>query len=320
MRTLSMIVLSLCLSFSQAHAAEKADVVASIKPLHSLVQGVMGDTGAAALVVTGAASPHGFALKPSQLQLLHHAKIVFYIDDSFEHFLTKAFATMPEGVKRHAVVQHADLTLLERRAGGVWEEHVHHEEGHHDHHDHHDHHGHVDHAEAVHDMHIWLDPENSQKITTSVAAALSAAYPENRARYEANAAALITRLKALDEELRTALAGVQQKPFIVLHDAYQYFEQRYGLTGVGAITLEPEMPPSIHRMQQIRKKVADAQAVCVFREPQFSDKLVKAVLEGSEAQSATLDPLGADLAPGPELYFTLMRDLAAAMNACLTPQ
>jgi zinc transport system substrate-binding protein len=312
-------------------AAETGDVVVTIKPLHSLVSGVMGDTGSARLLVTGNASPHDFQLKPSQVKAMSHASAIFYIDDSFETFLHGVFETLPKSVRRSAMAKKAGLTVLFHRKGGAWDahdhdghdEHGHKEEHHHDGHDEHghkeEHHhdAHDDHHDKYDDMHVWLDPENARKIVKFIVRELSEVYPENRDAYKANAQEYIKKINALDVELKTSLKGLQNKAFVVFHDAYQYFERAYSLSGVGSITFIPGVSPPPSRIREVREKLRQTGAKCVFREPQFSDRLVNTVAEGTNARGGTLDPLGADLAAGEELYFSLMRNLASNLKQCL---
>ena len=177
-------------------------------------------------------------------------------------------------------------------------------------HGHHHEHGDVD-------FHVWLDPENAVLMTYAIVDALGKADPENAATYEANANALIDRLEALLAEVDAALAPIRAKPFIVLHDAYRYFEDRFHLNAAGSITVNPERAPGVQRIAEIRDKVRELGGVCVFAEPQFDSRVVDVVIEGTDARSGTVDPLGAAIEDGPELYFTLIRDLAAAFTECL---
>ncbi len=282
-------------------------IVASIKPLQSLVQGVTGGTGETLVLVEGDVSPHGFSFKPSQLKALHEADVVFYFSADFELFLPGALAGLPPQVRQVPVVEKARLTVLEKRKGGAWEAHDHHDHGHEDHHD-----------RRGGDMHVWLDADNAKEIAKLIAAELGAVYPENRDGYERNAHALIARIDALDAKLKSTLADVKDKPFIVFHDAYQYFERRYGLSGVGSITLEPHEPLSANRILEIRAKIKTAGVVCVFREPQFSDKLIRTATQETDVRIGTLDPLGDGLESGADLYFDLLGNLGREFKHCLS--
>ncbi len=166
-------------------------------------------------------------------------------------------------------------------------------------------------------MHIWLDPVNAQAMVERIAAVLSEADAANAARYQVNAAALRARLGVLDSDLRQSLEPVRTRAFVVLHDAYQYFETRYGLNAAGSITISPERQPSAQALVAVRARIADTGAACVFAEPQFEPAIVATVVEGTGARTAVLDPLGADLPPGSDAYFQLLRGLAESLTDCL---
>lgn len=194
----------------------------------------------------------------------------------------------------------------DRRAGADDEEgeaHVHHEDGH-------------EHHSGEYNMHLWLDPTNAEVIVDSMAAALSRIDPERASVYGENAAAVKARLRALDEELEEAFAPVRDRGFIVFHDAWQYLDIRYGLRAVGSVTVNPDQSPGAARLAEIREKITGAEATCVFAEPQFEPRLVRTLVEGTGAATGTLDPLGAALDDGPDLYFDLMRENARAFRAC----
>ena len=170
---------------------------------------------------------------------------------------------------------------------------------------------------ALDDMHVWLDPKQAMKMVKSIAHELGHIYPQNHDIYETNAHHMIEKLTALDKELKESLFSVKNKPFVVFHDAYQYFENAYELTAVGSITVEPHIPPSPNRIKEIHNKLREKQAKCLFREPQFSDRLINTIIEGTNTKRGVLDPLGANLKDGPELYINLLRDLAKNLKKCL---
>lgn len=307
--------LACAVSVAAAPAVAAPQVVASIKPIHSLVAAVMEGVGSPALIVKGAASPHTYAMKPSDAKALASADVVVWIGPEFEGFLAKPLAS----AKKATVVELMDapgMTLLDAREGGAWEPHDHgHEHGHDHKHDHKADLGGHGHDEV--NSHIWLSPANAKRIVAVTADALSAKDPANAGTYAANAARTATALDALDGELKTALAPVAGRPFVVFHDAYQYFEAAYGLSGVGAITVNPDRRPSAKRLAAIRDKIKSLGAVCVFAEPQFEPTLVNTVVEGTQARTGTLDAEAADIAEGPDLYPTLMRRLASSLTGCL---
>jgi zinc transport system substrate-binding protein len=166
-------------------------------------------------------------------------------------------------------------------------------------------------------MHIWLDPANAKALAAAIATALGEADPSNASAYQANAERLRQQLDELDRSLRERLAAVTDRPYIVFHDAYQYFEHRYGVNAVGAITINPTVRPSARRLGEIQARLRKLDAACVFAEPQFEPTLVDTVIEGTSARTGVLDPLGAALDAGPDQYFQLMNGLADALVDCL---
>ncbi|NLS15675.1 zinc ABC transporter substrate-binding protein ZnuA [Rhizobium sp. P40RR-XXII] len=309
------LLLSGLLVGTAATAADAPKVVVSIKPIHSLVAAIMQGVGTPDLIVDGAASPHTYALKPSNARSLQQAQVVFWVGPGMEAFLEKPLASLGANATVVELDDAPGITKLKFREGGAFEPHDdgdEHDAGENHAHDHGDH----DHGEF--DTHLWLDPHNAKAMVAEITTSLVAVDPANALTYEANQKALNDKLDALDAEIASTLAPVKEKPFIVFHDAYQYFEHRYGVRVSGSITVSPETIPGAQRVAEIHSKVADLGATCVFAEPQFEPKLVNVVLEGTSAKSGTLDPEAATLPQGPDLYFDLMRDIASSLKACLS--
>nr|WP_298103491.1 zinc ABC transporter substrate-binding protein ZnuA [uncultured Shinella sp.] len=319
-----------------AARAEAPDVVVSIKPIHSLVAAVMQGVGEPKLIVEGAASPHTYSLKPSNAAALQDADLVFWVGHGLEAFLEKPLESLGGKATIVELDDAPGMEKLQFREGGPFEAHTHEGEEGHDHaheeegHDHakaadagHDHEGEAGHQHEEHgefDMHLWLSPDNARAIATEAARVLSEKDPSNAETYNKNLAALTEKLTALDKEIGETVAPVKEKPFIVFHDAYQYFEHHYGVHAAGSITVSPETLPGAERLTQIHDKVKTLGATCVFAEPQFEPKLVNVVIEGTPAKSGVLDPEAATLEPGPDLYFTLMRSIATSLRNCLGQQ
>ncbi len=287
-------------------------VIASIMPVHSIAAAVMGDSGRPELLLKGRQSEHTSSFTASQLSKLGRAGLVFIVGHRLEAKLAQIGGGEAVGGKQFVELAKATGVRTHKvREGGAWEAHEHdHEEGEA---------GHDDHAEGAlaFDPHIWLDPENGKAMAAAIATELAKIDPANAATYAANAARLASGIDAASNEIASDLAVVRDKPFIVFHDAYQYFEKRFGLRAVGSIANISGASPSAQRLNEIRDKLRATGAVCVFREPQFDGKFVDAVIEGSSARSSVLDPLGADLEPGPGAYLQLLHNLASSLKSCL---
>lgn len=304
---LAVSCLATLLLSTSALAAPK--VIASIVPVHSIVANVMGDVGAPELLLSGKNSEHAANLSPQQLSDLGKADVVFMIGSGLEHKLAQVSGSDAVGGKQFtALSAAAGIKTLPVRQGGTFEVHEEHEgeapDGH-------------DEAILKFDPHVWLDPENVKAMTNAVAADLSRIDPGHAKTYQANAAAYVASLDQLMAQISTDTKAIQNKPFIVFHDAYQYFEKRFGLTAVGSISDVSAAAPSARRLNEIRSKLEETKALCVFREPQFDAKYVTVVLEGSKAKPGILDPIGSGITAGPKAYAELLTRLAKGARDCL---
>lgn len=308
-RAATVAALAACTCLWAPDAAGAAPRVAvSIKPLHALVAGVMEGVGAPDLVLHGAGSPHTYSLRPSEARLLERAEVIFWVGGTLESFLERPLGALAAKARVVAVLRAPGVVALPARRGGDWG----------------DQEGHAGHGEAHHgadadaiDGHLWLDPANAKAVARAAAEALGQADPDNRGRYLLNADRLAARIDALDAELAALLAPTSGVPYVVFHDAYQYFERRYELRAVGSVAVSPERAPGARRVREIREKIRGLGARCVFGEPQFPPPLLATLTEGTGARTGELDPLGAALVPGPDAWFALMRALAASLAECL---
>ena len=318
-------------SLGVSAANADVNVVTSIKPVHSLVSGVMQGVGSPTVIIEGTGSPHTYSLKPSQAKQLQDADLVFWMGDELETFLEGPIQNIAQNAKSIKLIDSHGLKKIKFREGGMFDEHDDHDD--HDDHDKeehakddHDDHGHDKHAKDDHDdhghgefdPHVWLDPINAKAIVHEIEEALVKADPKNAKKYEANAVRMAGKLDQLVTELRAQLQPVQGKGFIVFHDAYQYFEQRFGVAAIGSITVSPEVMPGAERVRDLREKIKDLGATCVFSEPQFEPKLVRTLVDGTGARTGVLDPLGSSLTKGPDLYFQLVREMARSLKECLS--
>jgi zinc transport system substrate-binding protein len=282
-----------------APALAAPKVVTSIVPLHSLVATVMEGVGEPELLLQGINSEHQASYSPQQISTLTHADVVFIIGDNLEVKLGEISGSETVNGKAFVkLIETPHLTTHPIRQGGTWEV--------------------DDHAVGTIDPHIWLDPENARTMTLAIAATLAKMDAGNAAIYMANATKQITALDALEAEIKTTLLPVKDKPFIVFHDAYQYFDRRFSMNAVGSISDFSGTSPSAQRLEEIRNKIKSSNAVCVFREPQFSDAAIVAVTEDSQAKLGVLDPIGAALTPGKAAYAELLRAIAKNLSACLS--
>ena len=318
----SIILTSALISGLSFTANAEINVVASVKPVHSLVSGVMDGVGKPDLIVQGSASPHTYSLRPSQARQLEDADLVFWMGHELESFLEQPLEAI--ATKAHVVelIDSSKLKKIQMREGGMFDAHAHDDHDDHDEHeghdDHDEHEGHDDHGHGEFDVHVWLDPENAKVLVNEIKLALIELDPVNASKYEANSNKMNMKLDQLMDEVSKKLESEQGKGYVVFHDAYQYFEQRFGMSAVGSITVSPEVVPGANRIRELKEKINELNAHCVFSEPQFEPKLVSTVIEGTQANTGVLDPLGASIKDGPELYFTLIRNMADSLHECLS--
>ena len=303
--------------FSYAHAEIK--VVASIKPIHSLVSYVMDGVGTPSILVDGSSSPHTFQLKPSHAQMLQDADIVFWIGEDLESFLETPLESIATNAKKITLMELDDIELLKFREKHIFEEHAEHddhgdehEEGHDEHEDEHGHHDEHNHGEF--DIHFWLDPAIAKVIVKNIADELSNIDVANKATYEANASKAISELDELIAE--TKLKINKNATYVVFHDAYQYFEGRFGIEVLGALSVNPEILPGAKQLAEIREVIEHENVNCIFSEPQFNPSIAKTIAADTGVKAAVLDPLGAELDPSKDLYFDLIADMASSFSGC----
>ncbi|KZL25071.1 zinc ABC transporter substrate-binding protein ZnuA [Pseudovibrio sp. Ad37] len=323
-----------------ALAQAEVNVVASIKPIHSLVASVMEGVGTPDLVVEGAGSPHTYSLRPSTARKIANADVVFWVGPQMESFLDTPLENLADNATIVTLKDAHGLTLLNFREGGNFEGHDHgthagesaaehaehadeaHEdhdhEKHEDHEEHAEHAGHDEHGDEAVDMHIWLSPQNAIAMLHEIEETLSKADPANATKYAANAKAEAAEITEVSEALKADLKNLQTKPFVVFHDAYRYFEEAYNLNAVGSVTVSPEVLPGAKRLSEVRQKLEGLGVSCVFSEVQFNPRMVAVLKEGTGVNSAELDPLGSTLDSGPQLYTELLKEMGGAFNTCLS--
>ena len=285
-----------------AAQAAVPSVATDIAPVQALVAQVMGNLGEPAVIVRPGSSPHGYAMRPSEAGALQQADAVFWIGPTLTPWLKDAIATLAQDASVTLLLEVAGTQVLDFRTNSLF--------GPQDHEDH-------DHVHVGHDPHAWLDPQNAQIWLGVIAERLSALDPEHAAAYRTNAKAGQAGLVALEDELNQTLAPIRTLPFVVFHDAFQYFEQRFGLTAVAAIALSDASSPGPARIEMVRDAVRDLGVTCVLSEPAFNPAVVQTVIEGTDARTALVDPMGAGIAPGAAFYPAMLRGFADELVRCL---
>ena len=328
MTKLTSIIILYFFSNFNVFASETKGVITTIKPIESLVNAVIGDTGKTVSLIPPEISPHEFRLKPSDVRILQNSNIVFYISSHLETGIVKMFKNLPKNIKTINLMEETGIDHLSIRDNEAWELHDHDDHEKHDakdeKHDDHDKHDakdekHDDHDkhDAKDDIHIWLDPDNAIKIVRKINKELSLFFPKNAMTYNDNSSKFINELESLKIELKKELLPIKDKPYIVFHDAYQYFERAFELNAIGSIALENDVASSPKQISFIKDKILKSQATCVFQEPQFDSKLVKTVVEGTKVRIGTLDPIGVNILEKENFYLQLLRNMSKSLKKCL---
>ncbi|WP_316014359.1 zinc ABC transporter substrate-binding protein [Roseobacter sp. HKCCA0434] len=342
------LALALGAGTATASLAEVPRVMTDIPPVHSLVAQVMAGVGTPDLLIPGTASPHDFALRPSDARAMQDAGLIVEIGPDLTPWMADMIASVA-GDADHLVLM--DLAETQVRSYGEHEDHGDHDDHaeHHDHdhdgdhgyhadddHDDHEHgdehahdaeheheHGHANEHEHEdehgHDLdgddpHVWLDPDNAIAWMPMIAERLSALDPDNSGTYRANADDGVAAIEAAVADVTATLGEVSPR-FLVSHDAFGYFEERFDVEAAGEIAIGDASDPGPARLAALRDMAGEQGITCVLVEPQQSDALAGVVVpEG--LQLGTIDALGAEIEPGPALYPTMLRNLAASIAGC----
>ena len=335
-KSIFIILVPLFFSFN---ARAEVNVVTTIKPLHSLISSVMEGVGKPSLIIEGTNNPHTFVFKPSHAEMIENADIVFWIGEDLEAFMEKPLESLAKNAKTISFMDLASIEKLKFREQNIFDDHDDHghddhdDHGHkdddHDDHDDHDghddeHDGHDDHDDhAGHhdghnhgefDAHIWLDPANAKEMVLEISHELSELDPSNKSKYEDNASKTIVALDKLIEEVDKSLS--KDISYIVFHDAYQYFEKRFGVIPAGALTLNPDVLPGAKQIADIQDVINDKGIKCIFSEPQYNPKIIETLGNDMNISTGVMDPLGAYIEAGPSMYSQLINEIANSIKNC----
>ena len=312
-KAIIFIIAPLLLSFSA-----KADikVVTTIKPLHSLISSVMEGVGEPSLIIEGTSNPHTFVFKPSHAQMLEEADIVFWIGEDLEAFMEKPLDSLAGNATKISFMELSSIEKLKFREENIFDDHDDHghddHDGHEDEHEGHD--GHDGHHHGEFDAHIWLDPSNAIEMVLEISHELSEIDPDNAAKYEQNANKTIASLNNLIDEINSSIP--KDASYVVFHDAYQYFENRFGVSSAGALTLNPDVLPGAKQIDAIQDLIQNKNIKCIFSEPQYNPKIIETLAADMKISTGIMDPLGAFIDQGPKMYQNLILDIANSLKDC----
>ena len=332
---LILVLFSIISLVSSANADVK--VVTSIKPIHSLASYVMDGVGKPDVIVDGYNSPHGFSLKPSHAKMgvggraaCMGGAIIADVNDPSSLYWNPAGTANAKNIE---VMDLKGIKKLEFREKNIFEGHddhghdehkdEHKEHGHDEHKDEHKEHGHDEHKEkdaheghhhGEHDPHVWLDPMNAKVIIKEITKQLVQLDSKNSAAYKANSKKALADIDKLTKAIKKDLN--KDLRFVVFHDAYQYFENRFNIKVLGALTVNTDVMPGAEQLSEIREVIEHERVNCIFSEPQFNPSIIKSIAKDTKVKTGILDPLGAKLDKGKNLYFDLLNDMASSFKGC----
>ena len=308
-KSIFIILVSFFFGFS---AKAEVNVVTTIKPLHSLVSSVMKGVGEPSLIIEGTNNPHTFVFKPSHAKMIEEADIIFWIGEDLEAFMEKPLDSLAEKAQVISFMELSSIEKLKFREKNIFDDHDGHEDEHEGHDD--DHNDAHAHAHGEFDAHIWLDPVNAKKMVLEIAHELSDLDPNNKVKYENNANATIKSLDELVDSNKKILS--KDISYVVFHEAYQYFEKRFGVIPAGALTLNPDVLPGAKQIADIQDVINDKGIKCIFSEPQYNPKMIETLGNDMNISTGVMDPLGAYIDAGPSMYSELINGIANSIKDC----
>ena len=295
--------LVLFVAFIACSAQADVRVLTSIKPLQQIAAAVQDGLGTPDVLLPPGASPHHYALRPSDVRKVGDADLLYWIGPDMENFLPRVL-----GSRSKPAVAVQSLPGMKLRHFG--EDSHSHEEADQDDHDH-------DHRPGSLDAHLWLSSVNARVIATKMAADLVAADPANAARYQSNLKAFTERLDALDVRIKARVAGIAGKPYFVFHEAFDYFELAYGLQHTGVFSVASEVQPGAQHVAAMRKRLQEVGKTCVFSEPPLRPRLAETLTAGLPVRLAELDALGGNDPVDAKGYERLLEKLGGDLAGCL---
>lgn len=272
--------------------AKDIHIISTIKPIESLIFNVIDKHDSVTSMIDKNYSPHDFALRPSHIRKLYQSDVIIIINPEFETFMQTSFKLIPKTSKIILLSDTPHLTLYNNTKSSS-------------------------HHHSKTDYHIWLSVNNSIAIINHLAKQLSILNPEKQDIYQKNAQRTVKKLLELDTDIKNKLNSVQDKPFMVFHNGLQYYIKSYGLNFIGTITDNPVAYTSIKKIHNAQQKLIANKVVCVFQEPQFSDKKIQAVIQNTNTKVGTIDYLANNINSGKNHYFQMMKSLSENMIQCL---
>ncbi len=277
-----------------------ATVISSVRPIGFITEAIASGVTNTDILLPDGASPHTYSLKPSDLAKIKNADLIIWVGEDMEVFMPTVLKNVDEQ-KQIELMDVPEIKSLLRT----------------NHHDEEIPHDDNDHHHGEYDEHIWLSPKIAKIIAKSIHDKLIELYPNKVQLLDANLNEFITNLSETEQNIAKKLISVQNRGYFVFHDAYGYFESQFGLKNLGSFTINPAVQPGVQTVYAIQKKLAEHQAVCVFREPQFSPAVIKKLVNGTNVKIGELNPLGTGIIVEKGAYSHFLLTLTQELLDCL---
>ncbi|MFQ0973795.1 zinc ABC transporter substrate-binding protein ZnuA [Gilliamella sp. CG35] len=299
-----LIILTPILIIQSASNYANATVISSVKPIGFITQAITSGITDAEILLPDGASPHTYALKPSDLKNIKSAELVIWVGEDMETFMP----TLLKNIDKQKQIELMEIPAIKTLLRTNHDDHSHEEINHHQ--SDHDHHG-------EYDEHIWLSPEIAKIIAQSIHDKLITLYPDKKIKIDENLNEFTIKLSETEQNIAKKLINVQNRGYFVFHDAYGYFESQFRLKNLGSFTINPAVQPGAQKVYAIQQKLKEHQAVCVFIEPQFSPAIIEKLVNGTNVRIGELNPLGTDIMPSKDAYFQFLMKLTQQLLDCL---
>lgn len=285
-----------------------AKVISSVKPIGFIIEAITSGVTDTDVLLPDGASPHTYSLKPSDLVKLKSAELVIWVGEDMENFMPTILKSIDKE-KQIELISIPEIKALLQTSHGADE--------HEDTQDHEDHDMHDQDHHGEYDEHIWLSPQIAKIIARSIHDRLIILYPDKRGLIDENLTEFIIKLEETEQNIAKKLITVQNRGYFVFHDAYGYFEAQFGLKKLGSFTINPAVQPGVQKVYAIQQELKKHQAVCVFREPQFSPAVIEKLVNGTNVRVRELNPLGTDIALSKDAYSQFLSKLTQQLLDCL---
>ncbi|WP_216355777.1 zinc ABC transporter substrate-binding protein ZnuA [Gilliamella apicola] len=283
-----------------------ADIISSVKPIAFITQAVSDGVTNTDILLPDGASPHTYSLKPSDLAKIKTAELIIWVGEDLETFMP----TVLKSIDKNKQIELMDIPTIKSLLRTSTNNHDQQETHSHNNDSDHDHHG-------EYDEHIWLSPKIAKEIAQAVHDKLITIYPDKKDIIDENLNEFTVKLAETEQNIAKKLINVQNNGYFVFHDAYGYFESQFGLKNLGSFTINPAVQPGVQTVYAIKRELKEHQAVCIFREPQFSPAVIEKIVNGTDVRIGELNPLGTDITLSKNAYSQFLLRLTQQLLDCL---